>query len=100
MFEPYVSIVDDESPQNFPTLMHPTHRYRSLYSLSMHYVTHVTSDTRPSRFSVCNIESWEGPGDKASILNIALRCKMVYNHQCIVMFNQNGQYLERYVHGQ
>ena len=23
-------------------------------------------DTRPSRFSACNIESWEGPGDEAS----------------------------------
>ncbi len=27
--------------------------------------SHVTSDTRPSRFSACNTESWEGPGDEA-----------------------------------
>ena len=30
---------------------------RSLYGLSMLYVTHVTLDTRPSRFSrACNVE--------------------------------------------
>ena len=28
-------------------------------------VTHVISRTRPSRFSACNIESWEWPGDEA-----------------------------------
>ena len=29
-------------------------------------VLHVISRTRPSRFSTCNIESWEWPGDEAT----------------------------------
>ena len=29
-------------------------------------IAHVISDTRPSRFSACNIENWEGPGDEAT----------------------------------
>ena len=28
--------------------------------------SHVTSDTRPSHFSVCNIENWEWPGNEAT----------------------------------
>ena len=30
-------------------------------------------DTRPSRFSACNIESWEWPGDKATCTPHALK---------------------------
>ena len=39
-------------------------RLRSLFS-NIYDVIHVTSRTRPSRFSACNIESWVGPGDEA-----------------------------------
>ena len=52
--------------QNSADLWFTCAQFHPLYLLSRHDVAHVTSHTRPSRFSACNIESWVGPGDEAS----------------------------------
>ena len=53
--------------QNSADLWFARAQFHPLYLLSRHDVAHVTSHTRPSRFSACNIESWVGPGDKARL---------------------------------
>ena len=48
----------------------------------MHYITHVTSDTKPSHFSACNIEKLERAWGQGYTLTTLVFNIILYEHPC------------------
>ena len=101
------SLVTIESCPNLSDVCCTLLAGRSLYGLSMHYITHMTSDTRPSCFSACKVEklrrAWGRRLARRALCNKfwTLRigqnsrvvCTTWWSWRCIVIGNRRHKHL-------